>query len=139
GILATITIVAYNNVTDRARTSSAQAAAKTVINKAAVYQAEVGTYPVELDTLTNSANSAEPWYIPANSIAAPAGGVTTAHSDPQTMSFYRCDGDDGETGGTGVAVGYWDYSIGEAVTNLDTSYTVGDVTNCTVFPVAPVE
>lgn len=134
GILATITIVAYNNVTDRARTSSAQAAAKTVINKAAVYQAEEGSYPVSLDTLTSSSDSGEAWYIPDGSITASTGELAAGPSDPQTITFYRCDDTDGSTGGTGVAVGYWDYSAGALVDEGTTAYTVGDVTNCAVFP-----
>ena len=131
GILATITIVAYNNVTDRARTSSAQAAAKTVVNKAAVYQAETGSYPDALEDLTGAASNTS-YYIPEGSIVSAA--TVTSASDPQTIIFYTCgDNDDG------VAVGYFDYAGGEEVTSDTTTYTVGDVSGTCTAVATPSE
>ncbi|HRQ86884.1 MAG TPA: prepilin-type N-terminal cleavage/methylation domain-containing protein [Candidatus Saccharibacteria bacterium] len=124
GILATITIVAYNNVTDRAKTSSAQAAAKTVANKAAVYQAEIGSYPDALEDLTGAASNTS-YNIPSGSIVSVA--APTAASDPQTIIFYTCGDND-----NGVAVGYYDYAAGALVEDDTTTYTVGDVSGtCT--------
>lgn len=125
GILATITIVAYNGVTDRAKTSSAQAAAKTVVNKAAVMQAETGDYPDALADLTGASSGAS-YYIPSGSISVSDGEMTAAPATEQTIAFYTCDG------GAGVAAGYWDYSAGEFIDSTETTYKVGTTAACTV-------
>ena len=69
GILAAITIVAYNNVNDKARASSAVSALDQAKKKLELYKAENGGYPADLNTIgildcpsvayeyTNSANT----------------------------------------------------------------------------------
>lgn len=51
GILATISIVAYNNVNDKARESSAQSSAKQLTTKLLAYEVENGSLPNELNDI----------------------------------------------------------------------------------------
>lgn len=59
GILAAITIVAYNGVTARANTSASQTAAGNFAKKAEVYQADAGTnrYPHVPTEVTSAAST----------------------------------------------------------------------------------
>ncbi len=57
GILAAITIVAYNGITARANTSASQSSAENTIKKAESYNADKGTYPLTFATLTGAATS----------------------------------------------------------------------------------
>lgn len=57
GILAAITIVAYNGITARANTSASQSSAENTINKAEAYNADKGYYPITFATLTGAATS----------------------------------------------------------------------------------
>jgi prepilin-type N-terminal cleavage/methylation domain-containing protein len=50
GILAAITIVAYNGVQSRARSSAAQSAAENVAKKIEAFNAATGSYPVHNTT-----------------------------------------------------------------------------------------
>lgn len=50
GILAAITIVAYNGIQDRARASSASSALSQAASKLGIYNADNGTYPSSLAT-----------------------------------------------------------------------------------------
>lgn len=50
GILAAITIVAFNGIQQRARASSASSGASQAAKKIALYQAENGAYPTDLTT-----------------------------------------------------------------------------------------
>jgi len=59
GILAAITIVAYNGVTARANTAASQTAASNFAKKAEVYQADGGQnrYPITAVELTGAAST----------------------------------------------------------------------------------
>lgn len=125
GILATITIVAYNNVISRANLTSAQAAAASVARKAEAYNAEKSAYPTTFAQLTADPN--ETYGITTGSYTLlTAAPTTTAPSNPNSIMFYACDA------GDGVKVGYWDYVEGEFVAAADTKYTAGDTSGtCT--------
>ena len=58
GILAAITIVAYNGIQNRARTSAAQSLAAQANKKVMAYQASEGSYPADLATagVTDTSN-----------------------------------------------------------------------------------
>jgi type IV pilus assembly protein PilA len=58
GILAAITIVAYNGIQNRAKTSSARSTTSDTVKKAELYNTEVGNYPPRLSNLTGAASSA---------------------------------------------------------------------------------
>jgi len=57
GILAAITIVAYNGIQARGKNSAAQAAATTVVKKAELYNTEIGYYPLGMSALTGAAST----------------------------------------------------------------------------------
>jgi prepilin-type N-terminal cleavage/methylation domain-containing protein len=114
GILAAITIVAYNGVTARANKTSAQAAASTVLKKAEAYNAEPTTagYPTLPSQLATAATTTT-YSLSGSGItfATGTGGTspnfttapTTAPTSPSTIIFYSC-------AGAGLQVAYWDYS-----------------------------
>src|SRR5690606_18705202 len=104
GILATITIVAYNNVISRANLTSAQAAASSVARKAEAYNAEKSVYPTTLALMTADPN--ESYGIPTGSYSL-VSTISSAPASPNTIVFYACGS------GDGVKVGYWDYVEGE--------------------------
>lgn len=100
-ILAAITIVAFNGVTARANTASAESAASTVVKKAAAYQTEQSSYPASEQAFTNTANSDKPWYV--SNIGFDLGDDQP--SKPSTV-FYEPCGDPV----SGAFVYYWDYT-----------------------------
>lgn len=124
GILAAITIVAYNGVTARANTTSAQAAASSIVKKAEAYKADgpTGLYPTTLAALTGAAATTV-YAVPAASINLLTSVPSSAPASPNYIMFYTCD-----TGG-GVRIGYWNYTTGAAVSTGST-YIAGTTTSC---------
>ena len=57
GILAAITIVAYNGIQARAKNSAVQSVAATVVKKAELYNTEIGYYPLGMSALTGAAST----------------------------------------------------------------------------------
>lgn len=55
-ILAAISIVAYNGIQSRAKTSSANTTASNTAKKAELYNTEVGNYPIRLSNLTGASS-----------------------------------------------------------------------------------
>ncbi len=114
GILAAITIVAFNGIQNRARTSSAKSAAQTVLKKAEAYNADESTagYPILPSQLASAAGTTTYALSGAASFATGTGGTspnfttapTTVPSDSNVLIFYSC----GINGG--LRVDYWDYS-----------------------------
>lgn len=114
GILAAITIVAYNGVTARANGASAKAAATTVIKKAEAYNADGPTsaYPLIPSDL-QEADASETYALPETALTFATGTdgtgpnfttpPSTVPSAPGTVIFYAC-------AGTGLQVEYWDYT-----------------------------
>lgn len=127
-ILAAIVIVAYNGIQNRARLSSAQGAASTVMKKAAAYAADgpTGNYPTTYGALTSAASSTT-YNIPSGSItqltSVPAAGSPPA--SPSSILFYTCDS------GGGVRIGYYDYVAGSSVSTGST-ITAGSTTSCSL-------
>jgi prepilin-type N-terminal cleavage/methylation domain-containing protein len=110
GILAAITIVAYNGVQNRARTSAAESAANTVVKKAEAYNADEGSYPDASTDLTGAADS-ETYAL--SGITFSGSDLAAAPSDPNTVDFSVCP----TTGTqTGVEIGYWNFTTGARAT-----------------------
>lgn len=104
GILAAITIVAYNGIQSRANTSSAQATANTVTKKAEAFNSVVGTYPVFPVDFTNApATGNVPEAILTGSGIVLA-DVATKPVKTATVEYKVCENR------TGVAIAYWNYS-----------------------------
>jgi prepilin-type N-terminal cleavage/methylation domain-containing protein len=106
GILAAITIVAYNGVQNKGKSSAAQAAANSVIKKAELYNVDPAVpagYPILGSNLTTAAATATYALsgVTINTGTAMANG--TAPATPNTVDFYTC----GAT--VGNKIGYYDY------------------------------
>ena len=86
GILAAITIVAYNGVTARANTTAATATAATLAKKAEAYNAENAAYPATLALLTAPASSGTSFYVPSTSINLQTAAITTGTAS-KTAAF----------------------------------------------------
>lgn len=97
-ILAAITIVAYNGVTARANTTSAQAAASTALKKAEAFNAETNAYPDNPDDLT-AAPATTSYNL--TGVTFTTGVATGQPSSPSTLNFYTCT--------NGAAVSYYNY------------------------------
>jgi prepilin-type N-terminal cleavage/methylation domain-containing protein len=109
GILAAITIVAYNGVQNRARTTTANAVAQEVQNKSEVYAADIGngaypTQPQLIGVATTDTASLTPATKALTGTVAPTAGTATV------IQFVTC-------GTTGAKMGYWD-SVAGAVRYL---------------------
>jgi type IV pilus assembly protein PilA len=102
-ILAAITIVAYNGITQRANTASAQLAAKNAISKIEAYNADGPTsaYPLTFAAITTGAASSTTYKLDGVTFTTTVLAGTTAPASPNTLNFYRCT--------TGAAVSYFKY------------------------------
>lgn len=115
GILAAIVIVAYQGVTARANTSTANATATSVMKKAEAYAAELNDYPTSSGQMVGAASDKS--YTLAGSgivfttstapLSAKPAGTTTDPNDKLTL--YTCS-----TGTPAAVVGnriaYWDFT-----------------------------
>lgn len=117
GILAAITIVAYNGVTSRANTSSAQSAATSVTKKAQAYNAEITTYPIQPTTLTGAASTTT-YNLTGVTFDATALSTSNLPTSPSEVNFYRCGTNTSAASTdlattvvvTGIRVDYWSYT-----------------------------
>jgi prepilin-type N-terminal cleavage/methylation domain-containing protein len=125
GILAAITIVAYNGVTTRANGTSAKTAAANVIKKVEVYNAEGDTtsYPAQASVLTGAAPSASYYLngVTFDTTILSSGNLPTG---PSELNFFKCGTgattaapttEAGVTVVTGTQIGYWDYTTPQLV------------------------
>lgn len=103
GILAAITFVAYNGVTQRANTTSAKSAAVSVLKKAEAYNAETAAYPTTPGALTTGA-SGKSYEVTGITFATGTAAKTVKPDSPNTINFYTC------ASALGVQVSYYDYT-----------------------------
>ena len=104
GILAAITIVAYNGVTARANTTAAKLAANSVLKKAEAYNAEITGYPTTFAALTGAATTTS--YALAGVTFTTSLATTVKPASPNVLNFYSC------APNIGTQVGYYDYQLG---------------------------
>lgn len=88
-ILAAITIVAYNGVSQRARASSAQTAASQVSKKVATYNVTNDIYPTTLDALKIFSDAGVSYQYSVNNSTTPKGYCVTASSGG--VSYYLAE------------------------------------------------
>jgi type IV pilus assembly protein PilA len=107
GILAAITIVAYNGVQNRARATTNQANAQEVQNKAEVYAADTGNgvFPAngtafEAIVATDTAALSPKVELLLGTVVPDGASATTRAA----IIYYQCGTD-------GAKVGYWDSSL----------------------------
>lgn len=122
-ILAAITIVAYNGITQRANTSSAQSAAKNAIAKIEAYNADstAAVYPAYPSLITGAASD-KTYQLTGVTFSSTATAPTGAPANPSVLNFYACT--------TGARVDYYKYDGTAAWTAV---YTGGasSSTSCT--------
>ena len=132
-ILAAITIVAYNGIQARGKTSSAAATAAQLDKKAEVYNALNSQYPNTAGTITGTGtqnsvttSASSDWYSPSTSTATQSTVLPTAAPANTNMLWYF------PSGTVGGCVYYWDYSAAKVV-----PVTVGvPSTACATTPAA---
>lgn len=105
GILAAITIVAYNGIQNRAKTTTGQEAASTVATKAQAYNTIESQYPAAVSNFADVTESdLEGLAVSTTAIAgAPAG------SDPM-VGYVAC------TDNTGANITWWNFTDGSVET-----------------------
>jgi type IV pilus assembly protein PilA len=119
-ILAAITIVSYNGITNRANASGAQAASSSLQKKAELYVADGPTakYPVAISNLTTGVPSDKTYLTPVSLFPTAANGPLTADNGKSSARYYACAA--GVTSPsssnvttstiTGARVEYWNYT-----------------------------
>lgn len=110
-ILAAITIVAYNGIQNRAKTTSAQSAAASVQKKAEAYNIDgpLANYNTTFAQLSG-ATSDKSYYIAANSVTFTGTALTAAPTNANTINYYTCNT------GRGYRIVYWDFNTNTAGT-----------------------
>ncbi len=126
-ILAAITIVAYNGITARANTSSAQSTAATVIKKAEAYNAEKGNYALVTSEFTGDQSTS--WAISSSQVNFNTPTATTSNN---TVRYLKCAASTVANQAaitasniSGVKVQYWNYQT-PGIAEL----TTGNATSC---------
>ena len=143
GILAAITIVAYNGIQSRSKTAHAQSAASTAIKKIEAYNSEKASYPVISTDLTGASAAGTSYQLTGTTFVAAMG--TTPPSSPSSLTFYKCGTGAttaqpttvaGITTPTGVRIDYFNFSSNTTVitstgttSGLVGTYTVGCAVN----------
>jgi prepilin-type N-terminal cleavage/methylation domain-containing protein len=108
GILAAITIVAYNGIQNRGKAASGQSLANAVMKKAEAYAAVKGTYPSRATLAAVTTDPAEAKLDDAAAVLSTATSNTvhgldaTNANSGKAVSYWSCSG--------GVNVWYWDYA-----------------------------
>jgi prepilin-type N-terminal cleavage/methylation domain-containing protein len=120
-ILAAISIVAYNGIQQRSKTSAAASAAATVQKKAEAANAIASAYPAALADFTAQQDSSL-----AGSGITLAAITATAPASPSTVEYSKCT-----TGGTGARIRSYDYTA-----SAQSSYSYLGSSTCTTWGTA---
>ncbi len=104
-ILAAITIVAYNGITNRANNSAAQSAANTLVKKAEAANANFAQYPGTIAEFTTvSGVTAQEGSLAGTGLTV---GTPTTGTGKSTVAYEKCS----TPSGTNEArIGYWEYT-----------------------------
>ena len=108
-ILAAITIVSYNGITNRANASSAKSVSASMQKKVELYQADKGRYPISLSEMSTSTDSSQSWYITTSAVT-PDGVAPTTASGKTRVQVVSCGAaSPSATTVTGVRIGYYNF------------------------------
>jgi len=126
-ILAAITIVSYNGITNRANDSSAKSVAASVQKKVELYAAEESRYPIAASELTS--DTSKSYYVPTGTFGSAdpvtATGATQGTKYVKVQACKATTGAISATNITGIRITYYEY--GKSTPGL-TTIDVG--TNC---------
>ena len=104
GILAAITLVAYNGIQARANTTAAQNVANAVMKKAEAYNALESRYPLAAElTATAAPTEAK---VEAATLGTPSGT-----NGKTTVSYVPCPASATAATITGARIHYWDFTL----------------------------
>ncbi|AHB41983.1 hypothetical protein RAAC3_TM7C00001G0113 [Candidatus Saccharibacteria bacterium RAAC3_TM7_1] len=123
-ILAAITIVAYNGIQSRARLSSAQQAANTIMKKAEVANSLTSSYPTAATGFSANTESA----IAGQGISLSATAPTSSNGT-NTVMYEPCT-----AGASGARINYYDFVAGTAASKY--VYVGNASTGCTTWGAA---
>lgn len=113
-ILAAIVIVAYNGITNRAKTSKALSAAQAVQQKAEAHNAEIGYYPdASSDFGTDATKS---YFVSGVNFLAAAPTTSAVPSNESSVYMVACPSGATGSAATGNSITYWDYTDNSAKT-----------------------
>jgi len=141
GILAAITIVAYNGVTARANTTSSKSAANSFAKKAEIYNADGTTnkYPDTAALITSAASTAT-WSLTGVTATYAGAAVTTAptgNSANSTIRVAKCGSGTPATQAavtstniTGLNVYAWDFSANAEAAAISVGTVTGTGIAC---------
>lgn len=117
GILAAITIVAYNGIQNRAKASSAQSIANTIVKKAEAWNSIQSSYPsvgqLSSGKIASETPAAGPQEARLDNAASVSATAPTSGNGTSTVQMVAC------AGNTGVRVNYFDY-VNDRVTSATT-------------------
>ena len=124
-ILAAISIVAYNGIQARGKTSAVQSLASSIAKKVEIYNTDPDTtgYPATLNALTGAAGTTT-YAVPANTVTL-ATAQPTSSANEKTVAFFKCGTGSTTTAPTtaanvttqtGVEIRYWDFQAGSVKT-----------------------
>ena len=118
-ILAAITIVSYNGITNRANASASAATAGTWQKKLELYNSETSSYPTTKANL--SGDAAKSYYIDTTNM-----GVPTKDNGKTTVNAKSC------VTPAGASIDYWQYD--KATPGITTIYIGGASSSSTCTP-----
>lgn len=119
GILAAITLVTYNGVQARAKTTAAESAAKELQNKSEAYAADDslgnGAYPNANQLYAATGTAALSTGTKTNYFSGASGAAaTTLTATNSSLGYQLCP----TTATTGAKITYWDYTKNAVSTNV---------------------
>jgi type IV pilus assembly protein PilA len=143
GILAAITIVAYNGIQNRAKTSAGQSLANAIMKKAEAFNSINSSYPTYCQIITNSntPTGAAPAAGTTGAGTCVAGGTaagteskvdnvaTMTPASSNTSGTYTATISNGNTVvaywqcATGANISFWDYTAGAGAAVIDKAGT----------------
>ena len=145
-ILAAITIVAYNGITNRAKSSATQALVTSFKKKVELFNANTpygypigpgdltGILPIWKSNNTQTTQTSDPWYVPAGTFKGNSYEDPTAENGQTTIRYQACGpyvyglNAPGLTSVDGAKFTWWDYS------KSSNQLTVTSVGNTTEVP-----
>lgn len=117
--LMAISIVSYNGISERAKSSQATSAAAMVQKKSELYAAETGAYPISLAQLTSDPTAS--YYLEPGSVTLTQYAPSKSNGE-DTLRVTSC----GE--GAGVQIAYYDWDTGVRIVSVgDTSTGCTDI------------
>lgn len=136
GILAAITIVSYNGIQNRAKSSSAALSAANLAKKIEAFNAVTGSYPVynTVGTVTTQLAAQNESTLTGTGMSIAYGAGVTSANGTSTLQVKLCGATAPASGATasGYQVYRWDYSATTPALQTTPDQSGGTTTACSV-------